>query len=108
MAIERNETEIADAGQALYRSRVVWKLVDEDKGKMVAIDVDSGDYEVDAVERKAVDRLLCRKPEARTWTVEFHGQPIFRMGWRATYGRLHFNDDATSFIRDVNAEPKND
>ena len=67
MATERSGTDIVNAGRDIYGSKVVWKLADDDKGKMVVIDVDSGDYEVDAVEAKALDRLLSRRPDACTW-----------------------------------------
>ncbi len=85
MAAERTEADILAAGQRKYRSMVVWELTDDDKGKMVVIDVDSGDYEVDTVEAKARDRLFSRRPDACTWTAEFNGRPEFRGGWRMTY-----------------------
>ena len=85
MAAERTETDIVNAGRDIYGSKVVWKLTDDDKGKVVVIDVDSGDYEVDTVEAKARDRLLSRRPDACTWTEEFKGRPVFRGGWRMTY-----------------------
>ena len=79
-----------------------------DKGKKVVIDVDSGDYEVDAVEKLAVDRLLSRRPDACMWTVEFEGPRVFRMGWRGTYGRLSFDDGAAAFIERLNSEMNDD
>lgn len=85
MATKRSKAEILAAGQSLFASRVVWKLADCDKGKMVVIDIDSGDYEVDVVESKALDRLLSRRPDACTWTVQFEGRPVIRGSWRMTY-----------------------
>ena len=108
METERNEAEIAQAGKRIYGSKVVWRLAESDKGKMVVIDVDSGDYEVAATEEKAADSLLSRRPDACTWAVEFQGRPTFRMGWRGTYGRLSLDDDAISFIKEVNSGPNND
>lgn len=89
MAIEREN--IKEVGQSIYQARVMWKLADSDKGKMVVIDIDSGDYEVDADEAAAMNRLLARRPDAYMWTEEFQGPHIFRMGWRGTYGRLSFD-----------------
>ena len=108
MAAERTEADILAAGQRKYRSIVVWELTDDDKGKMVVIDVDSGDYEVDTVEAKARDRLLSRRPDACTWTAEFQGRPVIRMGWRGTYGRLLFDDDAAAFLSQLKSGRKND
>ena len=108
MAVQRNESDIAEAGQSIYGSRIFWKLADDDKGKMVVIDVDSGDYEVDAVEAKALERLLSRRPDACTWTEEFQGPRVFRMGWRGTYGRVSFDDEATAFINRLNSDKNDD
>ena len=92
MTTERNEPDIAEAGRSIYRSEVVWKLAEADRGKAVVIDVDSGDYEVDAIEAKALEKLLSRRPDACTWTEKFQGPRVFRMGWRATYGRTVFDE----------------
>ena len=92
MRTERNESDIKRMGRDIYGSKVMWKLADDDKGKMVVIDVDSGDYEVDAIEAKALEKLLSRRPDACTWTEKFQGPRVFRMGWRATYGRLSFDE----------------
>jgi hypothetical protein len=40
----------------------------------VAIDVDTGDYEIDADEMAAEDRLLARKPKAALWLTQV-GRP---------------------------------
>ena len=106
MAVEKKD--VKEAGQSIYRSKVVWKLADSDKGKMVVIDVDSGNYEVDADETIALERLLALRPDARTWTEEFRGPHIFRMGWRGTYLNYSLDDDAASFISKLNSSPKND
>ena len=83
MAAERKDVNVA--GPDLYLVRIVWKLADKDKGKMVVIDVDSGDFEADADEMAARKRLLTRRPDARTWTEEFQGPPKIRGSWRMTY-----------------------
>ena len=83
MAVERGD--VKKAGERIYMARVMWKLNDSDKGKMVVIDVDSGDYEVDADEAVALERLLARRPDARAWPVKFQGQRVFRGGWRLSY-----------------------
>ena len=106
MAVERGD--VKKAGERIYMARVMWKLNDSDKGKMVVIDVDSGDYEVDADEAVALERLLARRPDARAWPVKFQGQHVFRGGWRLTYGRLSFDDEATVFIKKLNSGPNND
>lgn len=85
MAIERKDADVQATGRNVYVTRILWKLPDGDKGKMVVIDVDSGDYEADADEAAARKRLLARRPHASTWTEEFQGPPAIRGGWRMAY-----------------------
>lgn len=85
MAIERKDSDVKNIGPNVYLVKVLWKLSESDKGKMVVIDVDSGDYEADADEAAARKRLLSRRPAARTWTEEFQGLPAFRGGWMLSY-----------------------
>jgi len=44
------------------------------RGEFVAIDIETGAYEVDPDELAASDRLLARVPNAQTW--------LRRVGWR--------------------------
>jgi hypothetical protein len=46
----------------------------EDDGKFVALDIDTGEYEIDADDYTAVMRLRSRKPGAEIW-LERAGQP---------------------------------
>lgn len=60
------ESELARRGNEVFE-RVVRPQVDveEEAHKYVAIDVESEDFEVDADQRAASDRLLERHPEAQ-------------------------------------------
>ena len=106
MALEKRD--VRETGQSIYLTRILPKLPEGDKGKMVVIDVDSGDYEVDADQAAALKRLLARRPDARAWTEEFQDPRVFRMGWRGTYGRLSFDDEATAFINRLNSDISDD
>lgn len=59
--------EIARLGDAAYDREVAPRAGVEDMGRFVAIDVDSGAYEIDADEVVATDRLLERVPGAQCW-----------------------------------------
>lgn len=85
MAVEREDAK--ETGQSIFLTRILPNLPDSDKGKMVVLDVDSGEYEVDADERAALDRLLARRPDACIWTEEFQVMPKIRASWRMTYGK---------------------
>ena len=66
--------EEARRGQDAFDRHVRPKLRPEDDGKFVAIDIESGDYEIDADDYSAVTRLHARRPEANIW-LERAGQP---------------------------------
>lgn len=53
--------EIADRGQVWY-ARLRPQIEPLHNGKAMALDVDSGDYEVDTDEDAACDRLEARRP----------------------------------------------
>ena len=54
-------------GQAIYRKKIRPLVYPAMKGKVVVIDVDSGDYEIDDEDLEATTKLLARRPNARTW-----------------------------------------
>ena len=81
--IAASEDEFARRGKALYQTNVLPELKPKDKGKYVAIDIETGDYEVDADQLAAADRLLERQPDAQIWYV--------RIGYRGVH---HFGGNA--------------
>lgn len=83
--------DIADRGNEIFE-RVVRPQVDveEEAHKYVAIDVETEDFEVNANQRAASDRLLERHPEARgrIWFRRVGSRFAHRIG-----GRLRREDD---------------
>jgi hypothetical protein len=59
--------EIARMGDTLYASVVEPHIAPSDDGQFVAIDVESGAYEIAPDELSAIDRLRARKPDAQLW-----------------------------------------
>ena len=55
--------EIADRGQAIYIEKIRDKVEPAHIGKALILDVTSGDYEIDADEDAACDRMEARHPE---------------------------------------------
>ena len=72
--------EIAARGKAIYRERIQQLVDPAKKGSFVVIDVETGDYEIDAGDAAATRRLLDRRPDAVTYGV--------RVGHRAAYSHL--------------------
>jgi hypothetical protein len=75
----RSPNELSRLGTELFNSRVRPALRPDDDGKYVAIDVASGEYEIDRDDYTAVMRLRSRYPDAEIW-LERAGYPTpYRM-----------------------------
>ncbi|MDE2823048.1 MAG: hypothetical protein OXK79_06040 [Chloroflexota bacterium] len=72
--------EVTALGEAIYEERIRTLVGPVAKGTFVVIDVESGDYEVDARDVTATRRLLKRRPDAVTYGV--------RVGHRAAYSHV--------------------
>ncbi len=72
-----SKEEFARRGDALVENKVRPHLTADDEHKFVAIDIETGEYELDKNEMKAADRLHKRVPDAQIWLV------------RVTLGYLH-------------------
>ena len=64
---KRTLDELASLGGEIFDRQIRPALQPEDKGKFVAVDVESGDYEIDGDDYTAVMRLRSRKPDADIW-----------------------------------------
>ncbi len=69
--------EIGRRGQALYDQTLRAQVEPENRGKFLILDVNTGDYEIDAEDLMASHRLLERRPDAELFGV--------RIGHRAAY-----------------------
>ena len=74
--------EFAQRGDAVYESAVRPHLKPEDDGKFVAVDIDTGEYEIDADELAACDRLRARLPESQIWMVRVGSRSVHHFGGR--------------------------
>ncbi|MBI5368094.1 MAG: hypothetical protein HZA54_13725 [Planctomycetes bacterium] len=78
--------EFAQRGDGIYQSEILPKLAAGSAGKFVAIDVESGAYEVDPDELAASDRLLARIPGAQIWLRRVGSRHVRRFGPRPRLG----------------------
>ena len=74
--------EFAQRGDALYQKVVCPQLKSEDEGKFAAIDIESGEYEIDTDELVACDTLSARAPQAQIWLVRIGSRYLHRFGGR--------------------------
>ncbi|MEW6366465.1 MAG: hypothetical protein AB1714_17705 [Acidobacteriota bacterium] len=77
-----SKDEFARRGDALYEQEIGPQVEARNQGKFVAIDIDSGAYEIDADELAASDRLLARKPEAQVWLRRIGSRHVRHFGPR--------------------------
>jgi hypothetical protein len=64
-----SKEEFARRGDAIYEKDILPKLAAKDVGKFLAIDVETGEYEIAADEMRAGNKLRARLPEAQIWMV---------------------------------------
>ncbi len=86
-----SKEEFAKRGDEIYESQVRAALrmppgsqVEEgNHGKIAAIDIETGDFEVDQSEIVACDRLEARRPDAQIWIVRIGSRHVRRFGGRS-------------------------
>lgn len=73
-----SKEEFAKVGDKIYESQVRPQVEEGNYGKIVAIDIETGDFEVDASEIAACDRLEARRPDAQIWIVRIGSRHVRR------------------------------
>ena len=72
--------DLARRGDDTFATTIRPTLRPDDEGKFVAIDVVSGEYEIDADDYAAVTRLHRRTPGAQVWLVRAGHTAACRIG----------------------------
>lgn len=75
-----DKQEFAARGKAIFDSDVQPNVSETDKRKFVAIDIETGSWEMDVDEIVAGDRLRHRIPDAQTWMSRVGYDYIRRFG----------------------------
>jgi hypothetical protein len=78
-----SKEEFARRGDDVYERDIRLIVEKGNEGKYVAIDIESGDYEMDADEIAASDRLLARKTNAQIWLIQIGASTARRFGGRS-------------------------
>ena len=66
-ACRYSKEEMVERGEAIFEKDIRPKLKREKKRDFVAIDIETGAYEIDADEMAASNRLRGRVPDAQIW-----------------------------------------
>lgn len=72
--------EFARRGDERYEGDIRPRLGPGNDGKFVAIDIETGDYELAADELTAIDQLLARRPDAQIWLTRVGLGYTYRFG----------------------------
>jgi hypothetical protein len=73
--------EFARRGQEIYDRVVRPALRPEDMDRYCAIDIESDDFEINASDYEASERLLARHPDAQIWMMRVGRRAAYYMGW---------------------------
>ena len=74
--------EFAQRGDLIYQNQIRPQVEADNHGKIVAIDIETGDFEVANSTMLAVDKLYERKPDAQPWVIRIGHRAVFRFGSR--------------------------
>lgn len=77
-----SKEDFARRGDEIYERQVGPEVEADNEGKFVAIDIETGAYEIDADELVASDRLLARHPEAQVWPRKIGSRYVRHFGPR--------------------------
>ena len=78
-----SKEEFAQRGDALYESQIRSQVEEGNHGKIVAIDIETGDFEVADDLLTASKHLSSRAPDAQTWFVRIGHSAVDHFGARS-------------------------
>ena len=78
-----SKEEFAQRGDLIYQTQIRPQVESDNHGKIVAIDIETGDFEVANSPMIAVDKLYERKPDAQPWVIRIGHRAVFRFGSRS-------------------------
>jgi hypothetical protein len=81
-----SKEEFARRGDELYETKVRPHLKKKDKGRIVAIDIETGEWEIGDNEMEAYDHLVARIPGAHPWLVMAGSRYLHTFGGRGADG----------------------
>jgi hypothetical protein len=78
-----SKEEFAQRGDALYESAVRQQVEEGNHGKIVAIDIETGAFELADDTMLAARQLYARVPDAQPWLVRIGYRAVHRFGARS-------------------------
>ena len=78
-----SKEEFARRGNEIYESQVRSQVEEGNQGRIVAIDIETGAFELADDTITATDRLYERVPDAQLWLIRIGHRAVFRFGSRS-------------------------
>lgn len=78
-----SKEEFAKQGNKIYETQIRSQVEVGNHGKIVAIDIETGVFEVADTPISATDRLYERCPNAQPWVIRISHQAVYRFGARS-------------------------
>jgi hypothetical protein len=78
-----SKEEFARRGDEIYESQVRPQIEEGNHGRIVAIDIETGAFELADDTITATDRLYERVPDAQPWVIRIGYRAVFRFGSRS-------------------------
>ncbi len=78
-----SKEEFARRGNEIYETQVRSQVEKGNSGRMVAIDIETGAFEVADTPIVATERLYDRYPDAQPWVIRIGHRAVYRFGSRS-------------------------
>ena len=75
-----SQAELARRGEALFDTTIAGQVCDKDPNWVVAVDIESGDFEVHEDLLEAVERLQKRREDAQIWIRRVGSRSVMTFG----------------------------
>lgn len=72
--------EVSSRGEAIYRREIRDRVAPKHKGKFLVIDIETGEYEMNADDLVATKRLLAKHPNAIIYGLQIGAPTAYRIG----------------------------
>ena len=79
-----SKEEFAQRGDEIYESQVRSQVEADNYGKIVAIDIETGAFEISHDSLSAAKQLLKRYPDAQIFGIRIGHRAVHRFGFRAS------------------------
>ena len=72
--------EVESRGETIYGRKIRDKVETKHKGKFLVIDIETGEYEMNADDLVATKRLLAKQPDAVIYGLQIGSPTAYRIG----------------------------